>query len=79
MGLLDKFNELKDMVTGAAEDVKGQAGEMLGGAVAVPFDEQADEVAQQAEEAVQGADEFGQNVEDQTHGAAEDFKNEHGL
>ncbi|GAB3993890.1 hypothetical protein GCM10029992_06740 [Glycomyces albus] len=79
MGLLDKFNELKDMVTGAADEVKERAGDALGGAVDVPFEEQAGDVAEQAGEAAQGVDEVGQNVEDQAQGAVEDFKDDRGL
>lgn len=79
MGLLDKFNEFKDMVTGAVDEAKGQAGEMLGDATDVPLADQAGEAAQQAEETVQGAGEAAQDAGDQAQGTVEDYKNDLGL
>ncbi|WP_199038770.1 hypothetical protein [Glycomyces salinus] len=60
-------------------DTVDRSEDALGGAVDVPFEEQAGDVAQQAGEAVEGAGEVGQNVEDQAQGAVEDFKNDNGL
>ncbi|THV30826.1 YtxH domain-containing protein [Glycomyces paridis] len=79
MGLLDKFNELKDMITGAVDEAKGQAGEMLGDATETPLAEQAGEAVQQAEDAAQGAGEAAQDAGDAAQGAVEDLKDQHGL
>ncbi|RRR98204.1 hypothetical protein [Glycomyces terrestris] len=86
MGLLDKFNELKDMVTGAVEEAKGQAGEMAGDATDAAYQEyvpdmagQAGDAVQGAQDAVQGAGDSVQNAQDSATGAVEDFRNEHGL
>lgn len=54
MGFADKFNELKDMFSGAVEDVKGKAEEMIGGAADVPGVDQLSEQAGGAAEGLQG-------------------------
>ncbi|WP_112140936.1 hypothetical protein [Glycomyces dulcitolivorans] len=79
MGLLDKFNELKDMVTGAVEEAKGQAGEMAGDATDAAYQEYVPDAAGQAGDAVQGAEDAAQDAQDGAQNAAENFRNDLGL
>jgi len=79
MGLADKFNELKDMVTGAVEGVKEQAGGLLGQAQDSDLADQAGEAAQTAEETAQNATDTAQDAGDQAQGSVDDLKDKFGL
>jgi uncharacterized protein YjbJ (UPF0337 family) len=86
MGFADKFNELKDMFTGAVEDAKGTAEEALGGVTEAPVDQlgeqfggAAEDLQGQAQEGVENAQGQAQEGVDNAQGSVEDFKNGFGF
>ncbi|MDA1359000.1 hypothetical protein O1R50_05165 [Glycomyces luteolus] len=86
MGFADKFNELKDMFSGAVEDAKGKAEEMIGGVTDAPVDQlgeqvggAAEDLQGQAQEGVENAQGQVQEGVDGAQGSVEDFRNQTGL
>ncbi|WP_205325067.1 hypothetical protein [Glycomyces sp. YM15] len=86
MGFADKFNELKDMFSGAVEDVKGKAEEMIGGVADAPVDQLGEQVGGAAEDFQGQAQESVENAQGQVQegvegaqGSVEDFRGQTGL
>lgn len=86
MSLADKLNELKDRFSGAVEDAKGKAEEMLGGVADAPVDQLGEQVGGVAEDLQGQAQEGVENAQGQVQegvegaqGSVEDFRNERGL
>jgi uncharacterized protein YjbJ (UPF0337 family) len=90
MSLADKLNELKDRFSGAVEDAKGKAEELIGGATDLPVDQVGEQVtgaaedlqgqAQDGVENAQGqAQEGVENAQGQAQDGVDNFKNDLGL